>query len=217
MVGQYLPQTNEKCYSVLQCPMCASLFPPSKHSHGGKHLQRKTPQFYSSLILSPFLPKQLPHTLILSLPPCPLGQCRAKSGGYRPSPPDSSGILPLAPPPPQAPSQLPLVSPAPRSGIAAPPPSSIRAARAPQRPVVELGSPPRPMTCCIPHPSASAPHSSTTGTGGRPGRARQRPVRQASGMAAIPHAAFLSSIIPWRGGQRSCRTIAWRMAHFDLT
>ena len=190
---------------------------PATWCYGGKHLQRKTPQFYSSLILSPFLPKQHPHTLILSLPPCPLGQCRAKSGGYRPSPPDSSGILPLAPPPPQAPSQFPLVSPAPRSGIAASPPSAIRATRAPQRHVVELGSPPCPMTCCIPHPSALAPHSSTTGAGGCPGRARQCPLRQASGMVAIPHAAFLSSIIPWRGDQRSRRTIAWRMAHLDLT
>ena len=34
MVGQYLPQTNETCYSVLQCVMClfAYLFTPSKHS-----------------------------------------------------------------------------------------------------------------------------------------------------------------------------------------
>ena len=34
MVGQQLPQTNEKCYSVLQYPMCPFL-PPfygSKHS-----------------------------------------------------------------------------------------------------------------------------------------------------------------------------------------
>ena len=35
MVGQYLPQTNETCYSVLQCVMWlfAPFFTPSKHSH----------------------------------------------------------------------------------------------------------------------------------------------------------------------------------------
>ena len=34
MVGQQLPQTNEKCYSVLQCPMWPflPLFYGSKHS-----------------------------------------------------------------------------------------------------------------------------------------------------------------------------------------
>ena len=36
MVGQQLPQTNEKCYSVLQCPMWPFLPPfyESKHSPG---------------------------------------------------------------------------------------------------------------------------------------------------------------------------------------
>jgi hypothetical protein len=34
MVGQYLPQTNEKCYSILQCPMWFFLptFRGSKHT-----------------------------------------------------------------------------------------------------------------------------------------------------------------------------------------
>ena len=43
MVGQYLPQTNEKCYSVLQCPMWlfASLFPPSKHSPSRSKRRRR--------------------------------------------------------------------------------------------------------------------------------------------------------------------------------
>ena len=36
MVGQYLPQTNKKCYIVLQCPLCLflPLFQGSKHSRG---------------------------------------------------------------------------------------------------------------------------------------------------------------------------------------
>jgi len=38
MIGQQLPQTNEKCYSILQCLMWlfAFFFPPSKHSPGGR-------------------------------------------------------------------------------------------------------------------------------------------------------------------------------------
>ena len=34
MVGQYLPQTNEKCYNVLQCPiwLFSPLFQRSKHT-----------------------------------------------------------------------------------------------------------------------------------------------------------------------------------------
>ena len=60
MVGQYLPQTNKKCYSILQCPMRFFLldFHRSKHTlcvcHW-KHCPSGLPNLLTCLVFSSFL------------------------------------------------------------------------------------------------------------------------------------------------------------------
>ena len=66
MIGQQLSQTNEKCYSVLQCPMWLFLLPfyESKHSHWSEHAT-------------------IPHINLIQLPTLP---CRASTSGQAPLP-----------------------------------------------------------------------------------------------------------------------------------